>query len=206
MLSFNTHELIVYGGLLIVFLAIYGQIGLFFCFFIPSGAFLFALGAMIATGDLNYELWTAGGILSFAAILGNITGYLLGMKMGVLLYKRPNSRFFKQEHLNAARHFYDKHGGQALAFGLFLPIVRTFAPIVAGIVRLKIRQFLFFITIGSVAWIFSFLLAGYLIGSRPGFKPYLNYIVTGIVIVVSIPVVIRIYKEIRKEMQRKRLP
>lgn len=199
---FDAQALIEYGGLLIVFLAIYGQTGLFFCFFIPSGAFMFAAGAMIAAGHLDYELMTAGFWLVMAAVLGNLTGYYFGRKAGLLLYKRPDSRFFKKEHIIAAERFYAKYGRRALTFGLFLPIVRTFAPIVAGMVRLNISRFLLSVTLGSVLWIFSFLMAGYAIGSRPMLKPYLNYIVAGIVIVVSIPVVLKIFKTLRREVQQ----
>jgi len=198
---FDAQALIEYGGLFVVFLAIYGQTGLFFCFFIPSGAFMFAAGAMIAAGHLDYGLMTAGCWLVTAAILGNLTGYYFGRKAGPLLYNRPDSRFFKKEHIAAAERFYDRYGRRALTFGLFLPIVRTFAPIVAGMIRLNISRFLLSVTLGSVLWVFSFLAAGYVIGSRPMLKPYLNYIVLGIVVVVSIPVVLKIFKALKKEVQ-----
>jgi len=198
---FDAQALIEYGGLFVVFLAIYGQTGLFFCFFIPSGAFLFAAGAMIAAGHLDYGLMTTGCWLVAAAILGNLTGYYFGRKAGPLLYNRPDSRFFKKEHIAAAERFYDRYGRRALTFGLFLPIVRTFAPIVAGMIRLNVSRFLLSVTLGSVLWIFSFLTAGYAIGSRPMLKPYLNYIVLGIVVVVSIPVVLKIFKALKKELQ-----
>ncbi|HET8572917.1 MAG TPA: DedA family protein [Edaphocola sp.] len=199
---FDAQALIEYGGLLIVFLAIYGQTGLFFCFFIPSGAFMFAAGAMIAAGHLDYGLVAAGSWLLMAAVMGNLTGYYFGRKAGRMLHERPDSRFFKKEHIAAAERFYERYGRRALAFGLFLPIVRTFAPIVAGMIRLNISRFLLSVTLGSVLWIFSFLMAGYAIGSRPMLKPFLNYIVAGIVIVVSIPVVIKIFKALKREEAR----
>lgn len=198
---FDAQALIEYGGLLVVFLAIYGQTGLFFCFFIPSGAFMFAAGAMIASGHFDYGLITAGCWLVVAAMLGNLTGYYFGRKAGPLLYNRPDSRFFKKEHIAAAERFFDRYGRRALSLGLFLPVVRTFAPIVAGMVRLNIVRFLLSVTIGSVLWIFSFLTAGFVIGSRPMLKPYLNYIVAGIVVIVSIPVVLKIFKALRKEAE-----
>src|SRR5699024_10831467 len=184
----DTQSLIDYGGLIIVFLVIYGQTGLFFCFFIPSGAFMFTAGVMIASGGLSYSFLPACGILAAAAILGNITGYLFGQKAGPLLYERPDSKFFKKEHIATAESFYEKWGGPALAVGLFLPIIRTFAPIVSGMIELNFRRFMLYISIGSIAWVSSFLLAGYLLGSRPEFKPYLEYIVIGIIVVVTIPV------------------
>lgn len=198
---FDTKMLIDYGGLLLIFLVVYGQTGLFFCFFIPSGAFMFAAGAMLASGMLDCNLITASSLLVVAAILGNMTGYFFGKKAGPLFYNRPDSRFFKKEHLATAENFYDKYGGRALSIGLFLPIIRTFSPIVAGMVRLNFRRFVWYVTLGSVSWVLSFLLAGYLIGSRPFFKPYIKYIVTGIVCVVTIPVVIRIIKEFKKKKE-----
>lgn len=197
---FDAQAMIEYGGLMLVFLSIYSQTGLFFCFFIPSGAFMFAAGALIASDRLDYSLTNACCLLVAASILGNLTGYFLGRKAGELLYERPDSKFFKKEHVKAAERFYEKYGGRALSIGMFLPIVRTFAPIVAGMVRLNLRRFLFYVTIGSVSWVLSFLFAGYLIGSRPVFKPYLNYIVGGIIIVVSIPVVLKIIKGVKKEI------
>lgn len=198
---FDAKSLIDIGGLLLVFLVIYGQTGVFPCFFIPSGAFMFAAGAMLAAGGLNYSFITASSFLVLAGILGNATGYFFGYKVGPKLYDRPDSRFFKQEYVERAKQFYEKYGNWALAIGLFLPIVRTFAPIVSGIIQMKLRRFMFYTTLGSMAWVLSFLLAGYILGSRPALKPYLGYIVVGIIIVVTIPVVIRIVSEFKSEKE-----
>jgi membrane-associated protein len=195
---FDLESLIRYGGLLVVFLAVYGQTGLFFCFFLPSGGLMFTTGVFVATGSLHYDLFTICSLLTLASMLGNITGYWFGKKTGPLLYKRQDSKFFKQAHLKAAENFYKKHGGLALAGGLFFPIVRTFSPIVAGMVNLNFRRFLLFTFIGSVLWVSGFVSAGFLIASMPFLKPYLKYIIIGIVITVTIPVVIRIIREFKK--------
>jgi membrane-associated protein len=195
---FNAESLIQYGGLLLVFLAVYCQTGLFFCFFLPSGALMFTAGVFVATGKLDYHIIAVCTLLILAAVLGNLTGYWFGRKTGPLLYQRKESRFFKRQHLKAAENFYEKWGGAALAAGLFFPIIRTFAPIVAGMIRMDFRRFLLYTALGSIAWILSFVLAGYLIGSVPALKPYLKYIVMGIVVVVTIPIVIRVVKEFRK--------
>lgn len=196
---FEAKSLIQYGGVLLVFLVVYSQTGLFFCFFIPSGAFMFAAGAMIAAGALDYSLIAACILLVGASILGNITGYAFGWKVGPALHDRPDGRFFKQRYVTKAENFLTKYGGPALAIGLFLPIVRTFAPIVSGMSQLKLRRFIPYITTGSIAWIVSFVLSGYLIGSRPFLKPYLPYVIVGIIIVVTIPIVIRIVKAFKTE-------
>jgi membrane-associated protein len=200
---FDVESLIRYGGLLLVFIAVYGQTGLFFCFFLPSGGLMFTAGVFVATGILHYNIFTVCSLLVLASFLGNITGYWFGKKTGPLLYKRKDSKFFKQEHLRAAEVFFNKYGGMALMAGLFFPIIRTFAPVVAGMIRMDFRKFIFFTFIGSVAWILSFVLAGYLIASMPFLKPYLKYIVIAIIVFVTIPIVIRILKQLKKTEKQK---
>jgi membrane-associated protein len=198
LIIFDPESLISRGGLLIVFLLVYASTGLFFCFFIPAGAILFTAGIYTATGGLQYDIFTVCSLLILASILGNLTGYWFGWKTGPLLYSRKDSRFFKRQHLKTAETFYNKYGWLALTVGLYLPIIRTFASIAAGIVRLNFRSFILLIITGSVAWILSFVLAGYFIGSRPFLKPWLNYIVIGFILVVSIPLITWMIKELRK--------
>lgn len=169
-----------------VFLLVYGSTGLFFCFFIPTGAILFTTGIFVAGGGLQYDIFTVCGLLILASVLGNLTGYWFGWKTGPLMYKRKDSRFFKQRHLTTAETFYNKYGWLALTVGLYLPIIRTFASAIAGVVKLNFRSFLLLTVTGSVVWVLSFVLAGYFIGSRPYLKPWLNYIVIGFILVVTI--------------------
>ena len=203
---FDPESLIGHGGLLIVFLLVFASTGLFFCFFIPTGAILFTAGIYTATGELQYDIFTVCSLLILASILGNLTGYWFGWKTGPLFYSRKDSRFFKKQHLKTAETFYNKYGWLALTVGLYLPIIRSFVPIVAGIVRLNFRHFILLTVTGSVAWILSFVLAGYFIGSRPFLKPWLNYIVIGFILVVTTPIIIWIIKELikmRKESKEK---
>ena len=195
---FDVESLIRNGGLLAVFLLVYGTTGLFFCFFIPVGAVLFTAGIFIATGVLDYDLFIFCAFLVLASVLGNLTGYWFGWKAGPLLYKRKDSRFYKKRHLTTADSFYKKYGWLALTLGLYLPIIRTFASIVAGIVRLNFRRFILLVFSGSVVWIVSFVSAGYFIGSRPFLKPWLKYIVIFFVLAVTIPLIIWTGKELRK--------
>jgi membrane-associated protein len=195
---FDIEALIRYGGLLIVFLLIYGSTGLFFCFFIPTGAVLFTAGILVATGGLHYDIYTVCILLILASVLGNLTGYWFGWKAGPSLYRRKDSKFFRKHHLTTAESFYKKYGWLALTLGLYLPIIRTFASIVAGMVRLNFRRFLLLASVGSIVWILSFVLAGYFIGSRPFLKPWLKYIVIGFIIAVTIPLIIWIRKELKK--------
>ncbi len=195
---FDIESLIRYGGLLAVFLLVYGSTGLFFCFFVPAGAILFTAGLFTASGVLHYDIFTVCILLITAAIAGNLTGYWFGWKTGPLLYKRRDSRFFKKKHLTTAESFYKKYGWLALTVGLYLPVIRTFASIVAGMVGLKFRRFILLTTAGSAVWVLSFVLTGYFIGSSPYLKPWLSYIIIFFVAAVTIPLIIWIIKELRR--------
>lgn len=195
---FDAEALIQYGGLVVVLLAIYGQTGLLFCFFIPSGAFLFAAGVMIASGSFAHSFFVLCSLGVAASVLGNITGYVIGYKAGPLLYNRSDSRFFKKQHLTAASGFYERYGAWALSLGVFLPLIRTFGPIAAGVIRLKFGRLVLFSFLGSVGWIVSFAFGGYLIGSMPFLQPYLDYIVIAIIVLVTVPIATRIIRDFRK--------
>jgi len=195
---FDVGSLIRNGGLLLVFLFVFGQTGLFFCFFLPSGALLFTAGVFTATGVLGYNAVVVCSILSVAAVLGNITGYWIGRKSGRLFYNRKDSRFFKQQYLINAEKFYERWGGLASAGSLFFPITRSFAPVVAGIVKMNFPRFVLFAFMGSVVWVSGFVLAGYLLGIVPALKEYISYIVIAIIILVTIPVIIGVVKKLKK--------
>lgn len=195
---FDLESLIRYGGLLILFLAVFGQTGLFFLFFIPSGALLFTTGVFVASGDLPQNIFIVCGLLIIASFLGNMTGYWIGLKAGPIMYKRKESRFFKRKHLGAAETFYNKYGNIALAAGLFFPIIRTFAPIVSGMIKLNFRRFMLYTFIGSVFWIISFVMAGYVLGAMPFLKPYLKYIIIAVILAVTAPTVVAIIRKLNK--------
>ncbi|MGV3762665.1 DedA family protein [Parapedobacter sp.] len=195
---FDAESIIQFGGLLIILLAIYAQTGLFVCFFLPSGALLFMAGVLIASGSFEHSFFMLCAMGIMACLLGNITGYVIGYKAGPLLYRRPDSGFFKKQHLTAAESFYNKYGAWALSMGVFFPLTRTFAPLVAGIIQLRFGRVVLFVFLGSVGWILSFATAGYLIGNMPFLRPYLGYVVGGIIILVTVPVVINIIRGFKK--------
>jgi membrane-associated protein len=197
---FTTEMLVRNGGLLLVFLFVFGQTGLFFCFFLPSGALMFTAGVLASTGVLPYNIFVICALLVLAAVLGNGTGYWFGRKAGPMLYKRKNSKFFRPEHLAAATNFYENWGRLASAGALFFPIIRTFAPIVAGMVKMKFARFIFFAFIGSVLWVTGFVLAGYLVGRIPILKEYMSYVVIAIIIVVTTPIVIGIVRKLKRTL------
>jgi membrane-associated protein len=193
---FDSDSLIRSGGLLILFLSVFCQTGLFFCFFVPSGVVLFTAGVFVATGDLHENLFIVCSLLIIASALGNMTGYWIGWKAGAMMYKRRDSRFFKKKYLDKAEAFYKKYGNIALAAGLFFPIIRTFSPVVAGMIKLDFRRFVLFTFIGSVLWISTFVIAGYLVGIMPGLRQYLKYIVIGIILAVTTPILIGIIRNL----------
>ena len=159
---------------------------------------MFTSGVFAATGDLPQNIFGICIMLTGASLLGNMTGYWIGRKTGPLLYERKDSRFFRQKYLKAAESFYQKNGGLALAAGLFLPVIRTFSPVVAGIIKVSFRRFVFFTFIGSLLWVFSFVMAGYLVGRMPFLKPYLHYIIIAIILIVTTPILIRIIGQLKK--------
>ena len=195
---FNPQEMISYGGLLIILVAVYAQTGLFFCFFIPSSAFMFTGGMLIATGQLEHNLFVACACLIVATVAGCFSGYFFGRKTGPLLYKKKDSRFFKQQHLRTAEFLYKKYGHFALTVGLLFPILRTFTPIIAGMIRMEMKRFSLLVLIGALFWVVPFVSAGYLVGSIPALKDYLNYIVLAVIVVFTTPALIRIAKEFKK--------
>ncbi len=193
---FDVDALIRYGGLLFVFLVVYGSTGLFFCFFIPTGAVLFTTGIFVAAGALHNDVYTVCFLLVLASVMGNLTGYWFGWKAGPYLYRKKDTRFYHKHHLTTADTFYKKYGWLALTLGMYLPIIRTFAPIVAGIFRLRLQRFILLVTAGSMMWILGFVFAGYFIGSRPVLKPWLKYIVIVFILAVSIPLIGWMRKEL----------
>ena len=195
---FDAESLIQVGGLLAVLLAIYGQTGLFFCFFLPSGVLLFMAGVLIATDSVAHSFFTVCTLGILASVLGSMTSYLIGYKAGTLLYNKSDSGFFKKQHLTSAQRFFDKYGSWALSIGVFFPVIRTFGPMVAGIIQLQFSRVCFFALLGAIGWIVSFAAAGYLIGSMPFLRPYLNYVVGALLIAVTTPVVSQIVRGLKE--------
>ena len=196
--GFNAETIVSEGGLLIICLAVFAQAGLFFCFFVPSGILVFTGGMFIATGQLEHSVVAVCVYTVAASVVGCITGYYFGWGTGPLLYKKKDSKFFRQEYLKAAGVFYEKYGKLALTLGMLFPVTRTFAPVVAGIVKMNFSQFVLFVFIGSALWITGFVVSGYLIGSIPAIEEYRNYIMAAIVLAVTIPAVVRIIRSFKK--------
>ena len=172
---------------LLLFLIIFAETGLVVFPFLPGDSILFIAGTVVATAGLDVHVLVA--LLIVAAILGDTVNYSVGHYIGPRVFDRPDSRWFKQAHLRRTQAFYDRYGGVTIIIGRFVPIVRTFAPFLAGVAGMTYRRFLSFNVVGAIAWICSLVYAGYLFGNIPWVKENLTLIVLAIVVVSLIPAV-----------------
>ncbi|MBK9730123.1 MAG: VTT domain-containing protein [Chitinophagaceae bacterium] len=195
---FNPEMLIRYGGLLLLFVMVFAETGIFFCFFFPGDSLVFTAGVLTATGDLQRNVYVVCTTLIVAATLGNLVGYWFGRQAGPLLFKRKESIFFKHEYLIMADKFYAKYGATALILGRFLPVIRTFAPILSGVIRVDLGKYLLYTIIGAIIWVIPLVIAGYLLGTQPIVRDNLEYIIIGMVVVFTGPVIIRFIRESKK--------
>lgn len=207
----NPMYYIINGGLLLLLFIVFAETGLFAGFFLPGDSLLFVAG--IYSGNLGREFLKWLGLLqyqnewfdlimlvaliSLAGILGNMVGYWFGRKSGPYLFQRKDTFFFRKKYLYQARDFYEKHGGGAIIFARFLPLVRTFAPIVAGIVNMERKKFMFFNIVGSFIWVFSLIFAGHFLYKvvlnqfHVDLRKHLEVIVLVIVAITTLPVAIK---------------
>ena len=197
------------GGLWVLLFIVFAETGLMLGFFLPGDSLLFVAGIYSqklvdkiipgGTGTDFFDLLILAILISFCGILGNMAGYWFGKKSGPFLFQRKDTFFFKKRHLYDAKAFYDKHGGQAIVFARFLPIIRTFAPIVAGIVEMNAKKFTYYNVAGCIAWVSSMLIAGHYLDkffmNKFGFdlKQHLDVIVILIVLITTLPVLYKLF-------------
>jgi len=182
---------------------VFAETGLFVGFFLPGDSLLFTAGLLCSAGILEMHPFLLVLLIIIAAVAGNMVGYGFGSKVGPLLFKRKSGIFFRQEHLVTAHEFYLKHGKKTIILSRFLPIVRTFAPIVAGIVKLDYYKFFLYSLTGAIFWVTVLVLTGYYMGKYiPGTKDYLGYIVIFLIVITSIPF---IYNSIKKRFSTKKV-
>ncbi|WP_462266610.1 DedA family protein [Mucilaginibacter sp.] len=184
------------GGFYLLLIVVYAETGLFFGFFLPGDYLLFMAGLFCATNVLDVSIYVLVTGLIAAGILGNYTGYLFGYRTGPMLFKRNESLFYKRRYVIMAEEFYQKYGGMALVLGRFFPIIRTFAPIFAGVVKVSFAKFTLYNFVGSVAWVCTLTLLGYYLGKTyPGLHNYLQWIVLGLISITTIPLLIAFFKK-----------
>lgn len=198
---FKPDELIRYGGLVLLLTIVFLENGVFFGFFLPGDSLLFTAGLLSYTGVLEVDLPHLIIYISLAAIAGYYVGYWFGFKTGQALYKKEDTLFFKKKYIYTAEEFYKKYGGLALIVGRFLPIIRTFAPILAGVVRVKPVTYFFYTIAGAMLWPLIIVSAGYYVGHFiPNAQDYLHWIIVAFVVVTAVPV-INTWRAERKKKQ-----
>lgn len=187
----DAEALISTFGMLGIMATVFAESGLIVCFFLPGDSLLFTAGLLVANDQILHQpLWLVMLAIAVAAVLGDQFGYAFGRKIGPTLFRRPNSRFFKQENAERAQEFMLKHGPKALVMARFIPVFRTFIPITAGVGRMTYRTFFLFNVLGAVLWSVSLTLVGYYLGQVAFVRDNIEAIVIGIVLVSGIPIIV----------------
>lgn len=182
------------AGVLGLFVIIFAESGLFFGFFFPGDSLLFTAGILAVTNHLNIWLLLFGAF--FAAVAGDSVGYVFGKKIGPKIFTKEDSFFFHKEHITRAQGFYTEHGNKTIFLARFIPIVRTFAPIIAGVGQMKYRDFIFYNILGGFVWSFGMILSGYFLGSViPHIDTYILPIILLIILISFLPVVFQYIKQ-----------
>ncbi len=182
--------LVTWAGYIGLFAIIFTETGLFFGFFLPGDSLLVTAGLLISQG-LQIDLIKLGVLLTIAAVAGDTLSYWIGRTSGPRLFAREDSMFFKRKHLMRAAEFYEKHGAKTIVLARFMPIVRTFAPVVAGAAMMNYRQFWIYNLVGGIAWIWSMLLTGYFLGSRfPAVGQHLEKVILIVIFLSILPGII----------------
>lgn len=181
----------------ILFLIVFCETGLVVTPFLPGDSLLFVAGTLAATGQMNPHTLVA--LLIVAAILGDAVNYSIGRLFGQRLFSNPQSRIFRQSYLARTHAFYERHGGKTIILARFVPIVRTFAPFVAGMGKMSYRHFALFNVTGGIAWVTAFVYAGYWFGNMPVVKQNLELLILGIIFVSVLPGLIEYWRQRRRK-------
>lgn len=186
----DPESIIEYGGLALLLIVMFAETGLLVGFFLPGDSLVFIAGMICVSKPkvLDVSIYTLLFLMSVAAILGNIAGYWFGHKVGPPLFERKDSLLFKKQYLIVTQKFYDKNGGRTLIIGRFLPIIRTFAPILAGVFKMDFKKFLLYNIIGAVAWIGLLGGGGYYLGTNKWIQKNIGLIVISLIIITLVPV------------------
>lgn len=193
----DPQSIIQYGGFGLLLFVIFAETGLFVGFFLPGDNLVFIAGLLCSTRphlmDVSFPVLLLSMIA--AAVSGNMFGYWFGKKAGETLYTRKNSFFFRQSHVTTTKAYYEKHGGKTLILGRFLPVIRTFAPILAGVIKIDFKKFMLYNIIGAAAWIGSIGGIAYYLGYKfPEIENYLGYIFISLIILTTIPIITAWFK------------
>jgi membrane-associated protein len=189
--------LVVWGGYVILTVIVFTETGLLIGFFLPGDSLLITAGLVAATGTLN--IWLVNLLLCVAAIVGDSVGYAIGRRLGPALFTREKSLLFNPKHVERTRRFYERHGAKTIVIARFVPMVRTFAPVVAGVGGMEYRRFLTYNVVGGVGWVVSMTWAGYLLGRAiPNINQHIHVVVIVVIVLSLIPIAVEIIRERRR--------
>ena len=191
---YDVESLVRVGGLLALTVIVFTETGLLVGFFLPGDSLLVTAGIFAARGDL--DLWTLNVVLSLAAILGDTVGYGIGFKSGPMIFTRENSLFFNRKHLVTAKEFYDQYGGFTIFIARFIPILRTFAPVVAGVGKMKYRRFIAYNVFGGIFWVMSMTFVGYFLGRMvPNIEEQIHLVIAIVIFLSLLPGIAKFARE-----------
>lgn len=189
----DVRGLIQLGGLLLICTIVFVETGLFVGFFLPGDSLLVTAGVFAAAGDLNVVALLVAA--SLCAVAGDQLGYWIGRRAGRALYSRPDSRFFKRKHLERAHAFYEKYGAKTIVLARFVPIVRTFAPAVAGAAEMHYRRFVTYNILGGLLWVCSTVLLGFFLGRAvPNIERHIHIVIAIVIFLSILPGLIELYR------------
>jgi membrane-associated protein len=189
--------LVRWGGYVVLTAIVFTETGLLIGFFLPGDSLLITAGLVAATGALN--IWWLNALLIVAAVVGDSVGYAIGARIGPRLFTREKSLLFNPRHVERTRDFYERYGAKTIVIARFVPIVRTFAPVVAGVGAMRYRRFVTYNVVGGVAWVVSMTWAGYLLGHAiPDINRHIHIVVVVVIILSVIPIVIEILRARRR--------
>ena len=195
--AYSLDDLIRWGGYAVLFAIVLTETGLLVGFFLPGDSLLITAGLVAAAGGLN--IWWLDAILIIAAVTGDSVGYAIGARLGPRLFTRPKSLVFNPRHVERTRTFYARHGPKTIVIARFVPIIRTFAPVVAGVGAMEYRRFLLYNMAGGVGWVISMTWAGFLLGRAiPNVADYVHIIVVVVIVLSVIPIAVEIARERRR--------
>ncbi|MCX6498215.1 MAG: VTT domain-containing protein [Arthrobacter sp.] len=174
---------------------IFAETGLLIGFFLPGDSMLFTAGLLVATGTIKFNIWAFAALIVVSAIIGNQAGYLIGSKAGPAIFNKPDSKLFKRENVESAHAFFEKHGGKALILARFVPIIRTFVPVIVGVAQMSKRKFFVYNVIGAALWGGGVTLLGYLLGDKvPWVRDNLDILFIVIVLLSVVPIGIEVLR------------
>ena len=195
--SMSLADLIRWGGYTVLVAIVFCETGLLVGFFLPGDSLLITAGLVAAAGTL--DIWWLNLLLMAAAIVGDSVGYAIGYRTGPRIFTREDSLLFNRRHLIRTREFYERYGGKTIVIARFVPIIRTFAPVVAGVGQMRYRRFVFYNVFGGIGWVASMTWAGYLLGSLiPNISRYIHVVVAIVIVLSVIPIGVELLRARRR--------